>query len=250
MVTLSEITRFCDEYLDTASFKDYCPNGLQVEGKPEISHVATAVTASLATIEAAIESNADMLLVHHGYFWKGEAPQISGMKGKRIRTLIENNLNLVAYHLPLDAHPEVGNNAQLAKRLRWQNARPLGENDGLLWQVELPQKTNACALSRDLSGALNREPLHIPGGPMEFNRVGWCTGAAQSYIEQAAEAGLQAFVSGEISEHTTHVARELGIHYFAAGHHATERYGIQALGRLLEESFDVTHEFIEISNPV
>lgn len=250
MATLNEITKFCDEYLGAVRFSDYCPNGLQVEGRSEVSHIVTAVTASLATIEAAIENNADMLLVHHGYFWKGETPQITGMKGRRIRKLIENNLNLVAYHLPLDAHPETGNNAQLAKRLRWENARPVDENDGLLWRVELPQKVNVCSLSQELSGVLNREPLHIPGGPIEFNRIGWCTGAAQSYIEQAAELGLQAFISGEVSEHTTHVARELGIHYFAAGHHATERYGIQALGRLLEENFAVTHEFIEISNPV
>lgn len=250
MASLSEITSFCDQFLDVAGFNDYCPNGLQVEGKPEVNRIVTAVTASLACIEAAIEHNADMLLVHHGYFWKGEAQPITGMKGRRIRKLIENQLNLIAYHLPLDAHPQVGNNAQLAKRLRFENAAPASEDDNLLWQVELAEQTNACAFSQTLSGALGREVLHIPGGPMQFNRIGWCTGAAQSYIEQAAKLGLQAFVSGEISEHTTHAARELGLHYFAAGHHATERYGVQALGQLLADKFDVSHEYIEISNPV
>lgn len=250
MVALKEITSFCDEYLDAGRFNDYCPNGLQVEAQSEVKHVVSAVTASLAAIEAAVEQNADILLVHHGYFWKGEAQPVTGMKGRRIRALLENNINLVAYHLPLDAHVLVGNNAQLAKRMRWQNARPADENDALLWQVELPGAENACSLSQALSGALGRDPLHIPGGPIEFRKIGWCTGAAQSYIEQAAELGLQAFISGEISENTTHAARELGIHYFAAGHHATERYGVQALGQLLAEKFDISHEFIEISNPV
>jgi len=250
MAPLSEITSFCDHFLDVAGFKDYCPNGLQVEGKSEVGLIVSAVTASLAAIEAAIELNADVLLVHHGYFWKGESQPITGMKGRRIRKLIENQLSLVAYHLPLDVHPQVGNNAQLANRLRFENAGPASEDETLLWQVELAEKTNACTLSQTLSGALGREVLHIPGGPMEFRRIGWCTGAAQSYIEQAADFGLQAFISGEISEHTTHAARELGIHYFAAGHHATERYGVQALGQLLADKFDVSHEFIEISNPV
>ncbi len=250
MVALKEITSFCNEYLDAGHFNDYCPNGLQIEAKSEVKHVVSAVTASLAAIEAAAEQNADILLVHHGYFWKGEPQPVTGMKGRRIRALIENNINLVAYHLPLDAHLVVGNNAQLAKRMRWQNARPVDENDALLWQVELPGAENACSLSQALSGALGRDPLHIPGGPIEFRKIGWCTGAAQSYIEQAAKLGLQAFISGEISENTTHAARELGIHYFAAGHHATERYGVQALGQLLAEKFAISHEFIEISNPV
>jgi len=248
MVTLKEITRFCDNYLDIDSFSDYCPNGLQVEAGVNVKHIATAVTASLATIEAAVDAGADILLVHHGYFWKGESPRITGMKGKRIRTLIENEISLLAYHLPLDAHPQTGNNVQLARRLGWAN--PASVDGGLLWQVELDQPETADSLLQNLSASLEREALHIPGGPARFTRVGWCTGAAQSYIEQAAELGLQAFISGEISEHTTHAARELGIHYFAAGHHATERYGIQALGKLLTEKFDVSQRYIEIFNPV
>jgi len=249
MVGLKTITQFCDSYLDVSNFKDYCPNGLQVEVKADVSHVVTAVTASMAAIEAAAECNADLLLVHHGYFWKGEEQSLTGMKGRRVKALIENGLNLMAYHLPLDAHREIGNNKQLAKKMRWQDAQPV-DDKGLLWEATLPEQITACIMSQSLSGVLGREALHISGGPMQFNRIGWCTGGAQSYIEQAASLGLDAFISGEISENTTHAARELGIHYFAAGHHATERYGIQALGRLLEKEFGITQEFIEISNPV
>jgi dinuclear metal center YbgI/SA1388 family protein len=249
MVTLSEITSFTEQFLNTSLFNDYCPNGLQIEVKQGIEKIVTAVTASQAAIEAAAEAGADLLLVHHGYFWKNETQTLTGMKGRRIRMLYENGINLAAWHLPLDAHPEIGNNAQLAKRLRWENARPV-EEGGLLWQVELPEAVTACTLTQQLEGALGRQPQHIAGGPIQFNKVGWCTGAAQSYIEQAADLGLHAFISGEISENTTHAARELGIHYFAAGHHATERYGIQALGCLLSEKFDIAHQFVEISNPV
>ncbi len=249
MVTLSEITSFTDAFLDAKSFNDYCPNGLQVEVKQDIEKIVSAVTASQAAIEAAAEVGADLLLVHHGYFWKNESQPLTGMKGKRIRALYENGINLAAWHLPLDAHPQVGNNAQLAKRLRWPGAAP-AEEGGLLWQVELDAPQTACGLTQLLEGALGREPHHVAGGPIQFTKVGWCTGAAQSYIEQAAGLGLHAFISGEISESTTHAARELGIHYFAAGHHATERYGVQALGQLFAEKFDVAHEFVEISNPV
>jgi len=249
MVTVSEITSYTDTFLNAAAFKDYCPNGLQVEVKEDVNKIVSAVTASQAAIEAAAEAGADLLVVHHGYFWKNEPQPLTGMKGRRIKSLYENGINLAAWHLPLDAHPQIGNNAQLAQRLRWNNASPV-EADGLLWQVELQTVETACGLIQLLEGALGREPQHIAGGPIQFSKVGWCTGAAQSYIEQAADLGLQAFISGEISESTTHAARELGIHYFAAGHHATERYGIQALGSLLAEKFDVTHEFIEISNPV
>ena len=249
MATLQEITSYCDEFLQSEKFSDYCPNGLQVEGEQDVNQLVTAVTASMAAIEAAIDLSADVLLVHHGFFWKNEKPVLTGMKGDRIKALMQNEISLLAYHLPLDVHPEIGNNAQLAKRLKWQNAQAVSE-DGLLWQVDLEQPLSACGLSQLLSGALDREPLHISGGPMQFKSIGWCTGAAQSYIEQAVEAGCEAFISGEISESTTHAAREMGVHYFAAGHHATERYGVQALGAHLAEKFDVSHQFVEISNPV
>jgi dinuclear metal center YbgI/SA1388 family protein len=250
MVQLTDIVTFCNETLQAAEFDDYCPNGLQVDaGRQEVQRMVSAVTASQAAIEAAIEKQADVLLVHHGYFWKGEAQPLTGMKGQRIRLLMQHGISLLAYHLPLDAHAELGNNAQLAKRLRIEAASPLTAKS-LIWQAQLRQPETACGLSQLLSGALGRDPLHIAGGPIQFTRIGWCTGAAQSYLEQAAAAGLQAFISGEISENTVHMARELGIHYFSAGHHATERYGVQALGALLAEKFALTHEFVEISNPV
>lgn len=249
MVSLKEISAYTDSLLKPEQFKDYCPNGIQVEVVDSVSRIATAVTASLATIEAAADIQADLLLVHHGYFWKGEQQSLTGMKGRRIAQLFKNGMSLMAYHLPLDAHTELGNNAQLAKRLRWNNCSPVSEN-GLLWQTELQQPVTACEMTQLLSGALNRDPLHIAGGPIQFSKIGWCTGAAQSYIEEAASLGLQAFISGEISEHTTHAARELGIHYFAAGHHATERYGIKALGEKLATEFELDHQFLEISNPV
>ena len=249
MATLEEITTYCDGFLQSENFKDYCPNGLQVEGEQDVNQLVTAVTASKAAIEAAIDLNADMLLVHHGFFWKNEKAVLTGMKGDRIKALMQNEISLVAYHLPLDVHPQVGNNAQLARRLKWADAQAISE-DGLLWQVKLEAPLSACGLSQLLSGALDREPMHIAGGPMQFNTIGWCTGAAQSYIDQAVDAGCQAFISGEISESTTHAARELGVHYFSAGHHATERYGVQALGQHLAEKFAVSHQFVEISNPV
>lgn len=250
MAQLTDIVDFCNDTLQAAEFEDYCPNGLQVDGgRPQVQRVVSAVTASQAAIEAAIEKKADVLLVHHGYFWKGEGQPLTGMKGRRIRLLMQHGISLLAYHLPLDAHAQLGNNAQLAKRLRLESAAPLTAKS-LIWQARLAQPETACGLSQLLSGALGREPLHIAGGPIQFTRIGWCTGAAQSYLEQAAAAGLQAFISGEISENTVHMARELGIHYFSAGHHATERYGVQALGALLAEKFALTHEFVEISNPV
>lgn len=249
MATLLEITSYCNNFLQSDTFKDYCPNGLQVEGEQDVNQIVSAVTASMAAIEAAIDLNADILLVHHGFFWKNEKAVLTGMKGERIKALMQNEISLVAYHLPLDVHPEIGNNAQLAKRLKWNNAKPFSE-DGLLWQVTLDEPVSACGLSQLLSGALDREPMHISGGPMQFNKIGWCTGAAQSYIEQAVDAGCDAFISGEISENTTHTAREMGVHYFAAGHHATERYGVQALGEHIAAKFDVSHQFVEISNPV
>ena len=250
MTSLQDIVDFCDEHLESARFDDYCPNGLQVDaGKQEVAKIVSAVTASEAAIDAAIERQADLLLVHHGYFWKGEAQPLTGMKGRRIRLLIQHGINLLAYHLPLDAHATVGNNASLARRLRIKDAQPL-DDKSLIWHAKLPQPETACGITQLLAGALDREPLHIAGGPIQFDRIGWCTGAAQSYLQQAADAGLQAFISGEISENTVHTARELGIHYFSAGHHATERYGVQALGELLTEKFGVSHEFVEISNPV
>lgn len=247
MATRDQILKTLEDWLQPGNFQDYCPNGLQVEGRERVETVVTGVTASRALIEAAIELGADMLLVHHGYFWKGEDARLCGMKRERIKRLLDHDINLVAYHLPLDDHPEFGNNRQLAEVLGITNPRPL---DGLVWQGELAQEMTPEQLGQHIAGQLHREPLWVGEGKPAIRRVGWCTGAAQGFIETAIRAGLDAYISGEISEPTTHTARECGIHYFAAGHHATERYGVKALGRALEREFGVKHRFIDCDNPV
>ncbi len=243
---IAELSHFCDDFLDVAGFEDYCPNGLQVEGLRPVRKLVSGVTASLALIEAALEEGADALLVHHGYFWKGEAAPLTGVKGRRIRRLMQADVSLLAYHLPLDAHPTVGNNAELGRIMGWLTTG----QQGLLWHGETDQAISAQALMEQLGDRLDSSPLLIEGGTQPVRRIAWCSGAAQSMIEQAAALGVDAFVSGEISEQTVHLARELGIHYVAAGHHASERFGVQALGGLLAERFGLEHEFIDIDNPV
>ncbi|SFR51713.1 dinuclear metal center protein, YbgI/SA1388 family [Marinobacter daqiaonensis] len=247
MPSRAELIRKLEEWLTPENFQDYCPNGLQVEGKDEVRTLVTGVTASQALLDAAVEAGADMVLVHHGYFWKGEPQAVVGMKKKRIGTLLANNISLVAYHLPLDDHPEFGNNRQLAEVLGIRNPRPLA---GLLWEGELDEPMTPDAFSAYLGDRLNRQPLHVGAGAEEIRRVAWCTGAAQGYITMALEAGVDAYISGEASEPTTHTARECGIHYYGAGHHATERYGVQALGEALAKEFGVEHRFIDCDNPV
>lgn len=252
MITRTELLSYLDTILETERFQDYCPNGLQVEGKGHISTLITGVTASQALLDAATDLSADAILVHHGYFWRGETPCLTGIKQQRLKHLLVNDINLIAYHLPLDAHPDMGNNAQLAKRL---NIEIQGNINGtgvpsiaLYGQLDLA--VSAVGFAENLSHKLNREPLLIQGHDRPIKSVGWCSGAAQNYIEQAAALGLDAFISGEISEQTVHLARELRINYFAAGHHATERYGVLALGEHLAEKFDLEHNFIDIDNPV
>lgn len=242
-----------NELLSPHLIKDYCPNGLQVEGKTQVNKIITGVTACQALIERAIEEKADALLVHHGFFWKGEPAEIRGMKFRRIKALIKNGINLYAYHLPLDVHPELGNNAKLAQMLELEVIGGLEEANprSVAMYGQLDKAITGAELASRLSIGLHREPLHIgDNAPTEIKTVGWCTGGGQDYIDLAAQKGLDAFISGEISERTVHTARELGIHYFAAGHHATERYGVKALGEWLaqEHQFDVT--FIDIDNPV
>lgn len=241
-----------DQFLEIHQFKDYCPNGLQVEGKEQIQKVVTGVTASQALIDAAIKKGADAIVVHHGYFWKGEAQEIVGMKFKRIKALLDNGTNLYAYHLPLDVHEELGNNAQLAKLLGITNRRPLEPWDkrsvGRVGKFEEP--ISPTDLSALINTQLEREPLWIDGGKKEIKSIAWCTGGGQDYITMAAEQGIDAFISGEISERTVHIAKEMGIHYFAAGHHATERYGIKALGEWMNQEMELDVEFIDIDNPV
>ncbi|UCC57219.1 MAG: Nif3-like dinuclear metal center hexameric protein [Gammaproteobacteria bacterium] len=252
MITLNELVDYLNTELDIGRFQDYCPNGLQVEGRQEIGTLVSGVSASMALLEAAIAAGADAILVHHGYFWKGEDHRITGMKRRRLQRLLESETSLIAYHLPLDAHPVLGNNAQLARVLGFTASGSFGADGGMeLGQYgELERDLSGSALAGHIAQCLGREPLHIDGTSETIHTVGWCTGAAQSYIEAAVAQGLDAFISGEISEQTVHIARECGIHYFAAGHHATERFGVQALGARLAERFDISHRFIDIANPV
>jgi dinuclear metal center YbgI/SA1388 family protein len=247
MANRNEILAKINEWLQPEGYQDYAPNGLQVEGSENVSVVVSGVTASQALIDEAVKQNADMILVHHGYFWKGEDQTIRGMKKNRIKQLLDNDINLVAYHLPLDDHPEYGNNRQLANVLNIQNPTPIG---GLVWQGELSEPMIPETFGLHIARALHRQPLHVGDGPEKIKTVAWCTGAAQGFINVALNAGVDAYISGEISEPTTHTARECGIHYFAAGHHATERYGVQALGEALAREFGVKHQFIDCDNPV
>ncbi len=252
MLDLHELIAYSDGLLNSAAFVDYCPNGLQVEGRREVRRLMSGVTASQALVDAAVAAGADALLVHHGYFWKGEDARVTGMQRRRLAALLAADISLIAYHLPLDAHPELGNNAQLARVLGlpvegWFGA---GRGPELACHGRLPVVRAATDLAADISTALGRAPQLITGGDHVVRRVGWCTGAAQSYIGAAATLGLDAFISGEISEQTVHVARECGIHFFAAGHHATERFGVQALGEHLAARFDLEHTFVDIANPV
>ncbi|WP_019626898.1 Nif3-like dinuclear metal center hexameric protein [Thioalkalivibrio sp. ALJT] len=248
MVDRNELMQAMNAELQPEAFRDYCPNGLQVEGRREIRRIISGVTASRALVEAAVAADADLILVHHGYFWKGEPQVITGMKRERMRQLLAHDINLVAYHLPLDAHPVLGNNAQLAERLGFTVEAPLRE-DGV-GQVGFPVRPMSTGdLQTQLGQVLGREALCVEAGDHPIRRIAWCTGGAQSLLTSAAALGVDAYLSGEISEQTTHEARELGVHYFAAGHHATERYGVQALGRWCAERFDLEHQFIDIDNP-
>lgn len=251
-VSLDELMAGLTREMKPEQFKDYCPNGLQVQGRAQVERLVSGVTACQALIDAAIEQNADAILVHHGYFWRGEDAVLTGIRQWRIRALMQNNISLIAYHLPLDAHAELGNNVQLANVLGLTPSASLTRQNnhdmGLL--AQLPAPVPGSDFAALLTERLQREPLHIAGSEAPIGTVAWCTGAAQGYIEQAIAAGADAYISGEISEQTVHIAREYGIHYFAAGHHATERYGVQALGNLLAQRFGLQHQFIDIDNPV
>ncbi len=250
MVKLTELSRYCDDLLEVDRFHDYCPNGLQVEGKAQIEHIVSGVTACQALIDAAVAQQADAILVHHGYFWRGEDARIVGIKRQRIQALLQSEISLLAYHLPLDAHPVLGNNAQLAQRLGLNIEGQFGlEQPAIGLYGTLSKATPAAEFLQTIEQQLSRPPTHIPGEVKSIQKVAWCTGGAQSYIETAVELGVDAYISGEISEQTTHVARENGMHFIAAGHHATERYGAMALGEHLADHFAIKNTFVDIDNP-
>ncbi|MDS4069464.1 MAG: Nif3-like dinuclear metal center hexameric protein [Candidatus Competibacter sp.] len=250
---LADLVAYTDRLLAADTFSDYCPNGLQVEGRPEVETLVGGVTACQALLDAAVERGADAVLVHHGWFWKGEDPRVVGMKRRRLATLLRHDLGLIAYHLPLDAHPELGNNAQLARLLDLTVTGTAGDNGrapGLVMLGELAEAVGGDAFAARIETRLRRKPLHIPGGDAPIRRLAWCTGAAQSCIETALQEGVEAFLTGEASEQTVHFARENGLHFFAAGHHATERHGVQALGAHLAQQFALRFIFVDIDNPV
>ena len=245
----TQLQRHLDDLLEAARFKDYCPNGLQVEGSGEVARVVCGVTASLALIDAAIERGAQAILVHHGWFWRGEDGRITGMRRARIARLLAHDINLFAYHLPRDAHPELGNNAQLGRVLGLTPTAVVGDQ-GLLWIGEPAVPASAGELAERFGAALGRTPLLVGDVQRTVRRIAWCTGGAQGMFEQAIDAGADLYLSGEISEQTTHTARESGVPYIAAGHHATERYGVQALGEHLARNCGLQVEFVDIDNPV
>ena len=263
-ISAQALAQFCDEYLSTSAFKDYAPNGLQVDGGRPIQRIITGVTACEALIDAAIAENADAIMVHHGYFWKGEPATLTGMKGQRVRKMMQHGISMLGYHLPLDAHPVMGNNATLADMLGMTITGALYPHESHpVGNIATCTPQNADSLIKKMTQALDRTPLHISsqyehaihgnqssiGSERLIERVGICTGGAQDMIEQAALMGCDAFISGEISERTTHSARELGIDYFACGHHATERGGIQALGEIIAQEFGLPVTFVDIANP-
>lgn len=250
-VDRDDLAKYLAQTLDITRFRDYCPNGLQVEGRRRIARLVTGVTASVALIEAALAAGADAILVHHGYFWRGEDPRVIGPKHRRLKLLLGHDLNLFAYHLPLDMHAELGNNAQLAKRLELLADGRFGENElGWLGRPAGSSMQSVGQLARSIAERLGREPLVIGAHEQPVGRVAWCTGAAQGMLADAIAAGADTFLSGEISEPTVHLAREAGVTYIACGHHATERYGVQAVGSHLAARFGVEHRFIDIDNPV
>ena len=248
-VLREDLRAYLDSLLESARFRDYCPNGLQVEGRERVRRIVCGVTASQALIETAIERGADALLVHHGWFWKAEDGRVTGFRKQRMTRLLAHDINLFAYHLPLDAHPALGNNAQLALRLDWNTTGRFGEQDiGFVGVPSAPTSVGELALG--IERLLGRTPLLIGDPARKVACVAWCSGGAQGYFEAALATGADAFVSGEISEQTVHLARETGMAYIAAGHHATERYGVTALAAHLTEQFGIACEFVDIDNPV
>ena len=252
-ISRTDLTAAFDSLLLPERFKDYGPNGLQVEGKAQIAHIVSGVTASRALIEAAVAAKADAIFVHHGLFWRGQDGRVAGWMKQRLQLLLAHDINLFAYHLPLDAHPEWGNNAQLGRVLGLVPDARFGEQD--LGFAAPAAFTDGAALADHVARALGRAVTLVaahaePGAaPRAVRRVAWCTGGAQSYFESAIAAGADAFITGEISEPQAHLAREMGVAFIAAGHHATERYGAPALAQHVAAQRGLAHTFIDIDNP-
>lgn len=256
MIETSKLVAWLDQTLEPGKFTDYCPNGLQIQGKSQISHIVTGVTASLDLINKARELRADAILVHHGYFWRNEDPTLRGQRLKRIRTLLESDINLIAYHLPLDAHPVLGNNAQLAQQL---GLKPLRDAQGmpvtcgpgnLVWLGHTqPPDQSVRDLAARIRIQLERQPVVVGADEAKAGLVAWCTGGAQGMQEAAIAAGAQTYITGEISEPNAHIARETGTTFISAGHHATERYGVRAAGEEIARRFDVKVSFVDLDNP-
>ena len=244
-----------DVLLQPERFKDYGPNGLQVEGRPHIQRVVSGVTASLALIEAAVARQADAIFVHHGLFWRGQDGRVTGWMKQRLALLLRHEINLFAYHLPLDAHPRLGNNAQLGLRLGLQaldgEAGRFGDSGlGFVGQrTQGPSFATAAELAQVIELALGRAVTLVAGRPGPLSRIAWCTGGAQGYFEAAIAAGADAFITGEISEPQAHLARETGVSFIACGHHASERYGAPAVAGHVAQQFGLAHEFVDIANP-
>jgi len=248
-VTRAQLVEACNAGLQPERFKDYAPNGLQVEGRDTIRHLVSGVTASRALIDAAIDAGADAILVHHGLFWRGHDGTVTGWMKQRLQRLLAHDINLLAYHLPLDAHPELGNNAQLGRRLGLVADGSFGEQSlGLIGTAAAPWR-DASDLAAHVQAQLGRAALAVAGDGRPLRRIAWCTGGAQGYFEAAIAAGADAYITGEISEPQTHLARETGVAFLACGHHATERYGAPALAAHIAAQLGLTHQFIDIDNP-
>lgn len=255
-VDIRELTAWLDATLQASRFRDYAPNGLQVEGKRELGHIITGVTASEALLRAAIERGADAVLVHHGWFWRNEDRRVIGTRRTRLALTLAHDLNLIGYHLPLDAHPTLGNNAQLARVLgleaeRNEDGVPLTcGSDNLIWLGQAPGIATLGELAARVAQRLGRTPLYVGESDQPVGRVAWCTGGAQGMMADAVDAGATVYITGEASEPNAHLARETGVGFISAGHHATERYGVQALGQAVAEHFGITVDFVDIDNPV
>lgn len=248
MVLRRDFLTWCNETLQTALFKDYAPNGLQVEGREYIGKIVTSVTASRAAIDFAVEQKADLLLVHHGMFWKNELPTVTGWKKERIAALLRHDINMAGYHLPLDAHPTLGNNAQLADRLGFATEKRFGEQN-LLNSGSLKQAKTLGALAAHIETVLQRKPVVIGKPEREIRRVAWCSGRAQGFFQTAIDEGVDLYLTGEISEAQYHLANETGTAFISAGHHATERYGVRALAESAAEVFGLEVCHFDENNP-